>query len=108
MARQSSHEPRTFSAGVLASCGLIAARLQISLSELLSKAERFGLGTTAVTNVFATQHGHCVGLMTTAGFEGHLHSVQGAYLGRRLDDYAVEPCKPRLGGRINEPDRSTL
>jgi N-methylhydantoinase A len=70
--------PAQFSEGVLAGCGLIAGSKNMSLSDLFAKTVRFGLGTTAVTNVLATQRGHRVALLTTAGFESHLHTARGA------------------------------
>ena len=84
--------PAQFSDGVLAGCGLIATRQELTLGELLAQTERFGLGTTAVTNVLATRRGHRVGLLTTKGFEGHLHAAQGA---RTVDDgWMTMPWNP--------------
>ncbi|MFZ9049312.1 MAG: hydantoinase/oxoprolinase family protein [Steroidobacteraceae bacterium] len=55
--------------GVLEGCKLVAAEAGTTLAQLLPQVERFGLGTTAVTNVIATRSGLRVGLVTTAGFE---------------------------------------
>jgi N-methylhydantoinase A len=55
--------------GVIAACRLAAERAGHALETLLPKVHRFGLGTTAVTNVIATRKGLRVGLLTTAGFE---------------------------------------
>ena len=55
--------------GVLEGCRLVASAAGFTLADLLPKVERFGLGTTAVTNVIATRSGLRVGLVTTAGFE---------------------------------------
>ena len=55
--------------GVLAACRLVAESAGSNLADLLPKVERFGFGTTAVTNVIATRTGLKVGLITTAGFE---------------------------------------
>jgi N-methylhydantoinase A len=54
----------------------LARQIDITLGSLLSRTERFGLGTTAVTNVLATRRGRTVGLITTAGFENHLHAMR--------------------------------
>ena len=55
--------------GVLAACRLAAEASGQTLEALLPNVQRFGLGTTAVTNVIATRGGLRVGLLTTAGFE---------------------------------------
>jgi N-methylhydantoinase A len=55
--------------GVIAACRLAAERAGLALEDLLPKTVRFGLGTTAITNVIATRRGLRVGLITTAGFE---------------------------------------
>lgn len=55
--------------GVLEGCRLAASAAGFTLDVLLPLVERFGLGTTAVTNVIATRSGLRVGLVTTAGFE---------------------------------------
>lgn len=74
---KSPTNPAKFSDGVLGSCRLLAQQLDLSFETFLSQIARFGLGTTAVTNVLATQRGRTVGLITTAGFEGHLHATRG-------------------------------
>lgn len=61
--------PSRFADGVIGGCELIAEQIGYTLGELLSRTVRFGLGTTAVTNVLATKTGRRVGLLTTAGFE---------------------------------------
>jgi len=48
---------------------LVAQRAGMRLEDLLPQVVRFGLGTTAVTNVIATRSGRRVGLVTTQGFE---------------------------------------
>ena len=68
--------PSRFRDGVIECCGLLAGHIGLSASELLARTARFGLGTTAVTNVIATRKGRTVGLITTAGFENHLHSMR--------------------------------
>ena len=55
--------------GVIAGCRLVAQRAGTTLEALLPKVARFGLGTTAVTNVIAARTGRRVGLITTGGFE---------------------------------------
>jgi N-methylhydantoinase A len=69
--------PAKFSDGVLGSCRLLADQLGLPFGGFLEQIARFGLGTTAVTNVLATQRGRTVGLVTTAGFEDHLHAMRG-------------------------------
>jgi N-methylhydantoinase A len=61
--------PATLGAGVLSACRLVAQRAGMRLEDLLPRVARFGLGTTAVTNVIATRGGRRVGLVTTKGFE---------------------------------------
>src|SRR5580693_10331514 len=63
--------------GVLASCRLAAEAAGLELSALLPRVRRFGLGTTAVTNVIATRTGARVGLITTRGFEETLRHARG-------------------------------
>lgn len=55
--------------GVLEACKIVARRADMTLEHLLPKVDRFGLGTTAVTNVIAARTGRRVGLITTSGFE---------------------------------------
>ena len=74
---KSPTNPAKFSDGVLGSCTLLAKQLGLTLESFLGKIARFGLGTTAVTNVLATQRGRTVGLLTTEGFEYHLHATRG-------------------------------
>ena len=73
---KSPTNPARFSDGVLRACELLAAQRGLSLAELMARTVRFGLGTTAVTNVLATGRGRTVGLLTTAGFEYHLHAMR--------------------------------
>jgi N-methylhydantoinase A len=73
---KSPTNPAKFSDGVIGSCELIARQIELSLGELLRGTQRFGLGTTAVTNVIATRRGRSVGLITTTGFENHLHAAR--------------------------------
>ncbi|WP_429362108.1 hydantoinase/oxoprolinase family protein [Paraburkholderia sp. GAS32] len=55
--------------GVIEACRLVAQRAGLDIEEMLSRVERFGLGTTAVTNDIASRTGRRVGLVTTRGFE---------------------------------------
>jgi N-methylhydantoinase A len=73
---KSPTNPARFSDGVLRACELLAQQAGLSLAQLIGRTERFGLGTTAVTNVLATKRGRTVGLLTTAGFETHLHAMR--------------------------------
>jgi N-methylhydantoinase A len=61
--------PDDLGRGVLDACALVAARAGLTLETLLPRVERFGLGTTAVTNTLASRAGRRVGLVTTKGFE---------------------------------------
>ena len=61
--------PAALGQGVLNGCRLVAQHAGMRLEDLLPQVVRFGLGTTAVTNVIATRSGRRVGLVTTQGFE---------------------------------------
>jgi len=63
--------------GVLSSCRLAAEAAGFDLKTALPRVRRFGLGTTAVTNVIATRGGLRVGLLTTRGFEETLRLARG-------------------------------
>jgi N-methylhydantoinase A len=63
--------------GVLASCTLATQAAGLELREILPRVRKFGLGTTAVTNVIATRNGLRVGLITTRGFEETLRLARG-------------------------------
>lgn len=63
--------------GVLAACRLAAASAGEDLTSLLPRVKKFGLGTTAVTNVIATRTGLKTGLVTTKGFEETLRLARG-------------------------------
>jgi len=66
---KSPTNPARFADGVLGGIDLIAKQLDLSPSEVMSSTVRFGLGTTAVTNVLATRSGRTVGVLATTGFE---------------------------------------
>jgi len=70
--------PDDLGGGVVAAVALAAERRGDSLRATLAAVERFGLGTTAVTNVLASGTGRRVGLLTTAGFEEMLAFARGA------------------------------
>jgi N-methylhydantoinase A len=74
--------PDDVSRGVLDACRLLAERAGTTLEDLLASVGRFGLGTTAVTNVLATGGGLAVGLVTTKGFEDNVPLAKG----RRAND----------------------
>ena len=70
---------------VLDACRLVAERAGTALEELLPRVRRFGLGTTAVTNVLAARTGVDVGLITTAGFEDQLPGAKGRRIAIRKE-----------------------
>jgi N-methylhydantoinase A len=81
--------------GVLEACRRASGRAGSTLEQVIPCVARFGLGTTAVTNVLATRTGPPVGLITTAGFEDQIPLAKGR---RILDDGWVavpEPVVPR-------------
>jgi N-methylhydantoinase A len=61
--------PGNLGDGVIAGCRLAAQHAETTVEELFPSTERFGLGTTAVTNTIASRTGRRVGLITTKGFE---------------------------------------
>jgi N-methylhydantoinase A len=63
--------------GVIHACRLAAEAADREFGNLLAAVVRFGLGTTAVTNVIATRGGLRVGLLTTRGFEDTLRLARG-------------------------------
>jgi len=84
--------PADFAAGVIAACEAIAARLGIGLDELMARTARFGLGTTAVTNVIVSREGTRAGLLTTAGFEDVLPTARGRRV--NVDGWLQAPWSP--------------
>ena len=70
-------QPENFGAGVLEGLENVARLLRQPLQTVMQGVVRFGLGTTAVTNVLATKGGRRVGFITTRGFEGHLIAARG-------------------------------
>jgi len=75
--------PGEIGKGVLAAAALASERRGESLRATLPKVARFGLGTTAITNVLAARTGKRVGLVTTAGFEEMIPFARGS---RVIDD----------------------
>src|SRR5262249_48790882 len=69
--------PGEIGKGVLAAAELASRRRGASLKETMSGVVRFGLGTTAITNVLASRTGRKVGFVTTAGFEEMLLFARG-------------------------------
>jgi N-methylhydantoinase A len=63
---------------VVDACELAAAEVGADLATLLGGVERFGLGTTVVTNVLATRAGRRLGLLTTRGFEDLVPLARGS------------------------------
>ncbi len=63
--------------GVINAARLAAERRGETLEATMPKVARFGLGTTAITNVLASRTGRKIGLITTAGFEQMLPFARG-------------------------------
>lgn len=74
--------PDDMSRGVLQVCAALAGRCGTRLDTLLASISRFGVSTTAVTNVLAQRSGRPVGLITTRGFEAAMPLAKG----RRVHD----------------------
>ncbi len=74
--------PERIGDGVLAALELACARAGRDVEVVLPAIQRFGLGTTAVTNVLASRAGRRVGLITTAGFEELVPFARG----RKIND----------------------
>jgi N-methylhydantoinase A len=75
--------------GVLTSCRLATERAGLDFNAALPRVRKFGLGTTAVTNVIATRTGMRVGLLTTRGFEETLRLARGRT--REVDGWLQSP-----------------
>src|SRR5438067_35028 len=74
--------PDNIGKGVLKAVERAAERAGTELDRVLPAIRRFGLGTTAVTNVLASRTGRRVGLITTQGFEQLVPFARG----RRIND----------------------
>jgi N-methylhydantoinase A len=100
---KSPTNPERFSEGVLGACAMLAEHARLTPRDLMSRVVRFGLGTTAVTNVLATRRGRTVGLLTTKGFEIHIHAMRNH---RDVRDGWIEkfwmPLEPNAVRGINE------
>ena len=99
--------PGDLGRGVLEACRRASTRAGRTLEEVLPEVRRFGLGTTAVTNVLATRTGPRVALITTRGFEDQIPLAKGR---RLLDDgWVVTPesvlPRSRIVGVVERVDR---
>ncbi|MBB3085532.1 hydantoinase/oxoprolinase family protein [Geodermatophilus sabuli] len=89
---KSPTDPQNFGRGVLGACQLVADQIGLELGDFLDKVERFGLGTTAVTNALVEKHGVRAGLLTTAGFEDTIAMARSRRVS--IDGYLVPPWSP--------------
>src|SRR4051794_2237676 len=71
-AAKSPSTPKDLTEGLLASVGLVAEQLGLTLPELLAQTDKFAHGTTQTSNVIFTWVGATVGLITTQGFADEL------------------------------------
>lgn len=69
--------PEDFAVGVTNACRRVAQDIGISIEDLIRHTSRFGLGTTAVTNVLVSRTGAKAALLTTAGFEDLMPNAKG-------------------------------
>jgi N-methylhydantoinase A/oxoprolinase/acetone carboxylase beta subunit/N-methylhydantoinase B/oxoprolinase/acetone carboxylase alpha subunit len=92
---KSPTRPGDVSGSVLGACDLVAERAGSALADLLPRVRRFGVGTTAVTNVLASRTGVRVGLITTAGFEDELPVAKGRRVNDGLWCVYPDPIVPR-------------
>jgi N-methylhydantoinase A len=92
---KSATTPGEIGKGVLAATALACERRGESLQATLPQVARFGLGTTAVTNVLAARTGKRVGLVTTAGFEEMIPMSRGS---RVIDDEGWLVTPPAIIG----------
>ena len=83
------------SRSVLDATTLVAERAGLTLEGMLQGVSRFGLGTTAVTNVLTAHTGVRVGLITTAGFEDSLPIAKGRRVNDGVWSVYPEPIVPR-------------
>jgi N-methylhydantoinase A len=95
---------------VLNAVDLVAQRAGLTVAELLPGVRRFGLGTTAVTNVLTARTGVRVGLVTTAGFEDALPLAKGRRITDGVWSVYPEPIVPRsrIAGVAERIDRDGL
>jgi N-methylhydantoinase A len=100
--------PQRFADGVLGAIGRIGEQINASPEEVIANTVRFGLGTTAVTNVLATRKGRNVGVLTTKGFEDELHIARNKRIGEH--GWLMKPWNPvsrtRIRGMAERVDRN--
>lgn len=89
---KSPTDPQTFGRGVIGACRLVAEQVGVDLGTFLGRVERFGLGTTAVTNALVEKHGVKAGLLTTIGFEDTIDMARSRRVS--VDGYLVPPWSP--------------
>ena len=89
---KSPTDPQEFGRGVLGACRLAAEQIGLELGDFLGRVERFGLGTTAVTNALVEKHGVRAGLLTTVGFEDTIAMARSRRIS--IDGYLVPPWSP--------------
>ena len=65
-----------------------AEKMEMGLSEFLSKASMVRFSTTMGTNAIIEKKGMQIGLLVTSGQEGELYSVEGEF---KVSDYFVNP-----------------
>lgn len=82
--------PEDPAVGVLDAVDAIAATMGLDRATLVSRLDRFGLGTTVVTNVLATRRGRRLGLVTTKGFEDLVPLARGNRVSE--DGWLVAPA----------------
>ncbi|MGR6520256.1 hydantoinase/oxoprolinase family protein (plasmid) [Rhodococcus erythropolis] len=89
---KSPTDRNNFGNGVLGACQLVADQIGLDLPTFLGRVERFGLGTTAVTNALVEKHGVKAGLLTTEGFEDTISMARS----RRVSEegFLVPPWSP--------------
>jgi N-methylhydantoinase A len=102
---KSPTDPQNFGRGVLDACQLVADQIGLGLNEFLGQVERFGLGTTAVTNALVEKQGVRAGLLTTAGFEDTIAMARSRRVS--IDGYLIPPWSPIERSRIVGVDERT-
>ncbi|WP_181311293.1 hydantoinase/oxoprolinase family protein [Nocardioides campestrisoli] len=95
---KSPTDPENFGRGVLGACRLVAAEIGLELEDFLGRVERFGLGTTAVTNALVEKHGVRAGLLTTRGFEDTVEMARSRRVS--VEGYLVPPWTPIQRGDV--------
>ncbi|MFD2577786.1 hydantoinase/oxoprolinase family protein [Novosphingobium colocasiae] len=100
--------PQRSADGVLGGIGRIGEQIDASPEQVIANTVRFGLGTTAVTNVLATRKGRNVGVLTTQGFEDELHTARNKRIGEH--GWLMKPWnpvpRPRIRGMAERIDRN--